>query len=144
MHVEFYVFEQANQQQAYIGLCQLIEKWYQAKLSVAVLCQTREELALLDQLLWTFNEQSFIPHAVLNTEEKLPPVLLCLDLSQLPDERNVVVNLSSMTLSTHKASRFLAEIVFSEQTVQQLARDRYKQYRDQGLQLKTIKIPLQQ
>lgn len=141
MHIAFYVFEEANEQQAKLALCQLIEQWYRAQWTVAILCSSPLEAKQLDDMLWAFDEQSFIPHAVLATNDTAP-VRLCLDLSSLMPKTDVIVNLSSAPLSGIQATQLLAEIVFSEPTVQQSARERYKQYRDQGYPLKTIKIPV--
>jgi len=138
MHVEYYVFEKSNQQQAYLGLCQLIEKWYQEQLKIAILCSSTQDMQLLDQLLWTFNDQSFIPHAALAEQEPIAPVCLCLDSTTLP-EVDVIINLSNIALTSSKPARILVEIVFAEQSMQQLARERYKQYRELGYQLKTIR-----
>jgi DNA polymerase-3 subunit chi len=142
MHVEFYVFEKANEQQVDVALCHLIEKWYHAQWSVAILCPSIQKAQKLDQLLWSFNDQSFIPHEVVSTADTKAPILLCLDLSTIPQSFDVILNLSETAITTIKPTQMLVEIVFSEHTMQQLARERYKQYRDQGYQLKTIKTPV--
>jgi DNA polymerase III subunit chi len=142
MHIEFYVFERANQQEARIALCQLIETWYQNGWHIAILCASIQEIQLLDHLLWTFSDTSFIPHNIATDAELKSPVRLFLNSTDIKDEVPVIVNLSTQALTTLTPSHLLVEIVFSDETVQQLARGRYKQYRDHGYQLKTIKMPL--
>lgn len=138
MYIEFYVFEKVDNRQIYVSLCHLIEKWYDKQLRVAIVCSTRETLNSLDQLLWTFKDQSFIPHS--NAAEKTPSaVLLCQGLADLNDKVDVLVNLSAEPIDPSIPKELLVEIVFPDQTMQQLARERYKFYRNQGHQLKTIK-----
>ena len=142
MHVEFYVFEHANHQQTKTALCHLVETWYKNGWRIAILCASPQEMQLLDQLLWTFSDTSFIPHSVATTEHSMSSVRLYVDSSEIKDDLHIIVNLSTQALITVTASHCLVEIVFSDESVQQLARGRYKQYRDHGYQLKTIKMPL--
>lgn len=142
MHVEFYVFENAQEQQINVALCHLVEKWYSERLTVAILCQSIQDAQKLDELLWSFNDQSFVPHELLTPAPTAAPVLLCHDLAALKQPMDVIINLSTSIITAIQPTQFIAEIVFPEQTMQQLARDHYKQYRDLGLQLKTIKTPV--
>lgn len=142
MHVEFYVIENANEQQTYVALCSLIEKWYANGHTIAIVCSSEKNAAALDQLLWTFNDQSFVPHALFKEEHSASPVLLYSTHAAINSSVDVLINLSDMALTSTKPLKLLIEIVFPDQTMQQLARDRYKLYRDAGYPLKTIKIPV--
>jgi DNA polymerase-3 subunit chi len=62
--VDFYVLTGSTVRQRWVVGCRLAEKAYLRDLSVVVLSDTVEATAV-DELLWTFNERSFVPHDLL-------------------------------------------------------------------------------
>jgi DNA polymerase-3 subunit chi len=54
--------------------CRLLRKAYRRALKVVV-CGEAERLTRLDTLLWTFEQQEFVPHARLRSGERTDPAL---------------------------------------------------------------------
>jgi len=52
-------------------VCDCVKRCYEAGLTTAVRLSDRRQAGLLDELLWTFEDQAFIPH-VLGPEAKQP------------------------------------------------------------------------
>jgi DNA polymerase III subunit chi len=132
--VDFYVLASAEAQARLRFACRLAEKAYQLGHRIYVCAESREQAALLDDLLWTFRAGSFVPHAVLPASEPLPPVLVGW---QEPPEghADVLVNLASEVPPF--ADRFgrVAELVDENETTKQRARERFRLYRDRGYSL---------
>lgn len=137
MNIDFYVLNEVSRPQGLHLVCRLIETCYLSQEKVFI-HTTKEEALLLDKLLWVYREDSFIPHQLYSTSADLSiPVLI--GEGELPSFfSGVIVNLHQSPISS--LSSRVIEIVFSEATMQQLARERYKQYRALGYDITTHKI----
>src|SRR6476659_89495 len=63
--ITIYTIEQA---QLYKYVCLLLSKLYLQKYRMLVLMQDKTKAQELDNLLWTFSQQSFIPHALVDDD----------------------------------------------------------------------------
>lgn len=139
-NVHFYILETAVQQQRLLMACHFIEKQYHAQQSVYIHVDSAEIATRFDQLLWTFRDNSFLPHHIVSNQiEPIPPILIGYDANHL------VPATCFINLSTHFPQPFLQyteviEIVIADPVQQQTARERYKQYRDQQAHLQTHKL----
>ncbi|MDA8306372.1 MAG: DNA polymerase III subunit chi [Deltaproteobacteria bacterium] len=59
-------------------LCRWTERFYSEKKRVRIVVDSMAAAQLIDQLLWTFSQQSFIPHAIFNPGATRPeePVVI--------------------------------------------------------------------
>lgn len=66
-------------------LCRLAERFYTEKHKVQVLVDSTPDAQLLDNLLWTFSQGSFIPHAVCGPESEISsePVVITIGEREL-------------------------------------------------------------
>ncbi|MEK8088813.1 DNA polymerase III subunit chi [Thermithiobacillus plumbiphilus] len=108
-------------------ICRVIQKIYQVTGSVGVLCEA-EDLKPLDDLLWTFSQGSFIPHAIAPSEE---PVLLSDDIARIPPDRVLVLTLAQLPPNLPAFSRIVDFILPDPASVQH-ARQRYRAFQNQG------------
>src|ERR1700675_2353247 len=100
--VDFYVLKSAAAKQRWLFACRLTEKAYLRDLRIVIVNATLAEAKELDELLWTFNERSFIPHQIcLDSASMDPatPVHLTLESSAIP-AADLLVNLAH-SLPTH-------------------------------------------
>lgn len=138
--VEFHILENASQMQAWNYACKQIEKMHQAKQTVYVHTDNLSDANKIDTLLWTFREDSFVPHDILQAN-KNTQAPIHIGYSELTSEhQHSIVNLGTHIPANHSTCQHLTEIVSSDPSLQQLARERFKQYRDQGCEIKTIKV----
>jgi DNA polymerase-3 subunit chi len=140
--VDFYVLKSAATQQRLAFACRLTEKAYLRDLKVLILNDTRADAQALDELLWTFNERSFVPHKVCLDEQSMDPstpVRLTVDISAM-SSADLLVNLS-LRLPPH-LQRYprIAEIIDADEERRRLGRERFKAYRDQKFTLETHQI----
>jgi DNA polymerase-3 subunit chi len=112
-----------------------------------VVLGSQEVLQDLNERLWTFSADDFLPHAFLDDDAfELCPIILA-DLSdenridQLPHQ-DVLIHLGQNSLDrieafTHRFKR-VVEVVSMENTDLLAGRERYKKYRELGLELQNF------
>ncbi len=130
--------------------CRIIEKAYRKNLSVYVHTDSEQEATEVDELLWTFRTNSFVPHSMDNStvDSKQPlttstsatdavstPEVLISSSNHPRHHADVLVNLSSKTPEFYSRFLRLAEIVSADEKAKSLSRERYKYYRDRGYPL---------
>ena len=140
--IDFYILPENGNQKHFA--CALIQKAWKQGNNIFVNTRSGSEAAALDDLLWTFNDISFLPHCLAandNTEDS--PVVIGDDSqmnSQIPDHTSIMLNLTDqIPWDTSKLKRIL-EIVAGSESERQQARKRYAEYRDQGYKLNNHKI----
>lgn len=136
MKIDFHVLEKSNQQQAWLYLCQLVENQYMAGERVYIHTQSKQDAERLDQLLWTFKDDSFIAHQLSPSEA---PVQIGYDPSHAA-KAHWLINLSNDIPNFLDGYSNAIEIVFADPSVQQLARERFKKYRELGHEISTYKL----
>ena len=110
--------------------------------ALPIYTDSKEEADRLDTLIWTFKEESFIPHNLYQPDEPFPPAIqIGCDITP-NTHRDLLINLNLQIPLFYTQFSHVIEIVFSDPHVQQLARERYRQYREQGHELNTLKIKL--
>jgi len=137
MKIDFHILEQANQQQALLYVCQQAEKAYAAEQTVYIHVCSAAEAKKLDALLWTFKDESFVAHELFPDSTEAPVLI---GYGETAPKADILINLSDKISSFYPQFPQMLEIVFSEPTMQQLARERFRHYRDQQHELNTIKI----
>jgi DNA polymerase III subunit chi len=140
--VDFYVLKSAVEQKRWAFACRLTEKAYLRDLRVVILSESPAEVKMLDELLWTFNQQSFIPHKICTDEKSLDPatpVHLTSDSATLP-AADLLVNLARALPSQLQRFSRVAEIIDADEERRRLGRERFKAYRDLKFTLETHQI----
>jgi len=123
-------------------LCRTVERHYLRGNTVAVHLPDEAEAAELDQTLWTFRQNSFIPHVRLAAGEEplLEPVLIACAGEQLPQSDVVVV--ASRTEPERWIGRFDYICDFAEvydEKLRSAARERFAAYKAAGRRMRYIK-----
>jgi len=112
--------------------CDILEKLFINGRRIIVYASESKHTHLLDNLLWTWKQDSFIPHAVMDdsAEDPIEPVLLT---SNMPsgNETDVLVlydPLHADLLAEYKTVIDFAEVYHQEKLLE--SRKRYKTLRD--------------
>jgi DNA polymerase-3 subunit chi len=117
--------------------CQLVLKARSQDLKILIFGEGAL-LKAIDERLWTFQPQSFIPHCPINDPTALhAPVLLAESLDQTLPFDDVIINLSPEPPTQFSRFKRLIEIVGQDDTDKRLARERFRFYRDRGYVLRT-------
>ena len=113
--------------------CRLIDQVYRRGHHIYVHTVGQEQARALDDHLWVFREDTFIPHALQETGIDAPIKIGC---DHEPFEhQDVLINLSSVV--PHFFSRFdrVAEVVPVDENRRQASRDSYSFYKQRGYTL---------
>jgi DNA polymerase-3 subunit chi len=140
--VDFYVLKSAAAKQRWAFVCRLTEKAYLKDLRVVILNGTLADARALDDLLWTFNERSFVPHQVCVDEQPADPGTLVHLAVQpaAPPAADLLVNLTDRLPAEWERYPRIAEIIDADEDRRRLGRERFKTYRDLKVALATHQL----
>lgn len=139
--VDFYVLAGAADDDRRVFACRLTEKAYLRKLRVVVLADTPSDLRRLDDLLWTFREGSFVPHAICAESDAADPgtpVYLTAAEDGGPTA-DLLVNLSNRLPPQLQRYARIAEIIDADADRRRRGRERFKSYRELDVAIETHK-----
>jgi DNA polymerase-3 subunit chi len=140
--VDFYVLKSTAAQQRWAFACRLTEKAYLKDLKIVIVNDTLADAKALDELLWTFNERSFIPHQICLDDKSVDPatpVHLTVESAALP-AADLLVNLAHRFPAQLERYARIAEIIDADEERRRLGRERFKAYRDLKFTLETHQI----
>ena len=128
--MSFYIVEQALPDSIFQTAAKLIDKAYRQKLKTWVICGDEATAEKLDDWLWTFDETSFLPHALASElpVDEQPPIQIGLSLPSSEQDFNILLNLSEQMPEAYTQFQRVLEVVPANK--KEAARIRYKTYRD--------------
>ncbi len=123
-----------------VAACRIADKAWREGHRVHLRTPGPDDAAHLDDLLWTFSDGAFVPHAragQLPTGVSAPPVLVS-DTRIDDDGGNIVlINLSDFAPESATGYVRVIEVVAADEAARAGARERFKAYRAQGAELHT-------
>jgi len=132
--VVFYLI-QSSQQSIESLACRLCRRVaVGAKTPVFVCFDDATKLHQFDQLLWSFEPDSFVPHAI---DDVQAPV--CLGLRPPDDFVGCCLNLASHAVDANRFERVL-EIIGADEAAKAAGRQRFRGYRNAGLVPQTHQV----
>lgn len=140
--VRFYVLPgEADVKQRLQLTCTLIEKAAQEDLRALVLCADDDMATTLDELLWSFKQESFIPHSLLDDEmAKHAKIWLAVPPARV-NEADVIINLSLDPIpDIPRSCERIFEIVTQHSDILTATRKRFAAYRKRGLEPQIHKL----
>ena len=137
--VDFYVLSQEGGDARLRVACRLAEKAVEQGKRVYLQTASLADTQRLDELLWTFNDRSFLPHEVATAAgASHERVMILLGEAVAPaTHRQLLVNLTDALPASVDAYERVAEIVDPDPERKRLSRERYKAYREQGCELES-------
>ena len=118
--------------------CRLVRKAnaLAADSRIVILMRDRKQLTTLDQALWTFSQNDFLPHAEVGdaVAEQTPILLADGAQTELP-HYDILINLSGSVPSQFAQFARMIEIVSSDSGDIAAGRERYAHYRERGYPL---------
>ena len=138
--VDFYVLPDHKDNGRALLACRLADKAYSLGHTVYLLAASEAQATALDDLLWTFRQDSFIPHERYPLAgEEASPVLVG---TVLPTEAGaqVLINCADRLPEGFERYERVVELVDQNPEVLAKSRERFKQYRERGLTPETHKL----
>lgn len=138
--IDFYILPDSATSSRPLLACRLADKAYRLGHRIYIHTESQEQAAYMDDLLWTFSQGSFLPHALVEATGEPPPVLIGHDAAPLAGT-DVLINLADSVPSFVSRFERVAEIVDQSDAQKQVARERYRFYRDRGYALQSHNVP---
>jgi len=132
--VTFYELTHADEQDdGHFFLCRLIEKAWSLGHHILVWSDNETVLRTLDDKLWQFSQESFLPHGRFG-EVDYSPVLLVTGLPPANRQaRDLLINLTASAPANAAEFKRIIELVPFSEEKKNPSRSRFKQYRAMGL-----------
>lgn len=130
--VDFYIIPQDQLEQIFHFTCRLAEKAYQQENKVTIKVNSEQEANQLDELLWNFKPESFLPHNK-QTDTESAPIRIVWD--HLGDDYEVLINLSDEVPSEFTRFKRVTQIASQHPEQRAKSREHYKFYKERGYPL---------
>lgn len=133
--VDFYILKDNSTLNRETLACRLTEKAYQQQHHIYVHTDSQQDAQRLDDLMWTFNQGSFLPHEIIVADtSSATPIKIGFGETTL-DEYDVLINLGNEIPKHFSRFTRVAELVDADEQARNQARERFRFYRDRGYPL---------
>lgn len=140
--IDFYLLSRHTADGKLRAACRLCQKIYTLGHTALIQAQDLAQAETLDELMWTFDQSSFVPHA-LNDEDTRPDAPIVIGyLQPTSNQENVLVSLLDTVPEYFDRYSRIAEFVDNTPEDKSKARDRFRVYREQGCTLETHNIQI--
>lgn len=138
--IDFYVLPDQKDNGRALLACRLADKAYNLGHTVYILTASDAQAAALDDLLWTFRQDSFIPHEryPLAGEESSP--VLIGTVAPVEASAQVLINFTDRLPEGFERYERVVELVDQNPDVLAKSRERFRQYRERGCAPETHKL----
>lgn len=138
--IDFYIMQEGGQKGRLDFTCRLIEKAYKNRHRIYIHTENQSDAHMLDELLWTYRDDSFLPHNLVGDgPEPSPPIQVGFELKPAT-QRDILINLSHKIPEFYTQFARVIEIVSHDETIQTLSREHYRTYRSNGFNITTHNI----
>lgn len=138
--VDFYSLKETDEQARLFVACRLTEKAMGQGLKIYIHADNEQAAQEMDDLLWSFKPESFIPHAIvgvdveLSEDDDVPVFIGYFDAA--PAGADLLINLASAIPSFHNKFSRIAEIVPNQESAKANLREHWTAYKSLGYELK--------
>ncbi len=137
--ISFYVGKNNTLRGRLLLACRLVEKARERNLHVHIHTDGFNTTKQMDELLWTWNETSFIPHTSLITKDTQEAVTIANDHEPIKN-CDYLINLSNRRPDFFSRYEKMAEIIDQTETILTAGRERYSFYKNRGYTLKYYQL----
>jgi DNA polymerase-3 subunit chi len=130
--VDFYVLANSGQSAERFA-CQLAMMAWEQGHRVAVLTENETAARALDEIMWDYPAGRFLPHAV-NATDSETPVSIIVSAADIEKGRDVLINLADSPIDTPGRFERLLEIVPAADQKRLASREKFRTYRELGLE----------
>ena len=131
--LDFYLLPHDGSLTVQMAVGRIAEKALSRGHQIFVQVQDEQRGRLLQESLWTFRANSFLPHAIMGSEDGEPLVIGWEEPP--PDQQDVLINTAGKVPGHFARFGRLAEIVAADDATLAASRDAWRFYRDRGYPL---------
>lgn len=134
--VDFYVLQRAGSSPDRLA-CRLTGKGFEKGMRIFIRTGSPEHARALDEMLWTFEQLSFLPHGLSGEADADTPIQIGTDE---PATMALLINLADTSPDPIVGHQRIAEIVGPDPAAKHSGRLRYKHYQRLGVTPTTHKL----
>ncbi|MDF1758225.1 MAG: DNA polymerase III subunit chi [Legionellaceae bacterium] len=142
MQIDFYILDKDTPSALELFACRIIEKAYKRGHKVFVFCENMHATHTVDELLWTYKADSFIPHNIQGEGPEPPPMVQIGHSDEPRGFNDILLNLSHEIPRFYKKFSRVIEIVENTESAKEISRNHFREYKKQGYKLQTHNINL--
>jgi len=113
-------------------VCERVHGFFLDRKKVFIHCASEKLAHEVDEILWNFDTDKFVPHHILGEGPNPPPPVQISEAPAPLHQRDVLVNLTENMPQTPERFKFIVEIVPSDEKMRENARERFRNYRQKG------------
>lgn len=130
--VNFYLLKDSDEAARRRFACRLAEQQTKQGQRVFLLAASQPDAQELDQLLWSYTPESFLPHAMSDADTSDVAVVVG---HQSRQDFGCVLNLSDAMVREYPGLSAVAEFVLNEETAKARSRSQWNSYKQLGFEL---------
>ena len=138
--VEFYSLQSDPKLLPFKHLCEVVKRAYRKGQKVFVHTQSRRVAEKIDELLWTQDAKSFLPHQLVGEDPNTQPPIE-IGYGQNPNiNPDVLINLADDVPLFFSQFHWVFEYAYGDEENKEKARERFRFYRERGYPLNHRKV----
>ncbi len=129
--IDFYISQGTTDEQRLLLACRLADKAFRSGHCVYLHCRDVAQARQLDDMLWSFQATSFVPHALLDDAADDTPVRIGCGQSTW-NNSDVLINLDQSIPESFAQFARVLEVVVQDAPVLENTREHWRHYRQLG------------
>ncbi len=137
-NISFYILKGDTEHDRQVFACRLASKAYHQGKQVYIHTQNEQQSRQLDEMLWSFRAESFIPHQLVDNDNDSP--ILIGHEARPPRLMSLLINLNNEQPLFFSQFERVAECINDDHDIKTAGRQRYQFYQHRGYELTTHKL----
>lgn len=134
--IDFYLLDRHMENGRLRAACRVSKKIHSLGHRIYVQTPDLEQAKVLDDLMWTFDQSSFVPHGLYDPDHLDHHTPIAIGRHSSPEGGyNVLISLLESVPESYESFPRVVELVDNTPEDKALARDRYRWYRERGCDL---------
>jgi DNA polymerase-3 subunit chi len=132
---DFYLIDQPRfRDDPHLLVCELALRAFEAGMPTVVLARSADEAEALDEKLWSFAEDAFVPHQIAGDDDDAQAPVLIASPETATTPRALAINLRDVCADAGYAT--VKEVVPADSAQREGSRKRWKEYAARGYEVR--------
>ncbi len=132
---DFYLIDKPRfRENPLLLVCELAKRAFEARLPTLVLARSREQAEALDDAMWAFDDDAFVPHQIAGDDEDDATAVLIVPPELAAADRALVINLRDECAGGRYDA--VKEVVAADPAEREGSRRRWKEYQSRRFELR--------
>jgi len=138
--ITFYILKGRTEHDRQVFACRLAAKAYHQGKKIYIHTENEHNAAQMDQALWSFRADSFIPHEKMDEQQHSDCPIIIGHQTEPPELMDLLINLAPTQPNFFSQFHRVAEFINDDDAIKTAGRQRYQFYQHRGYELTTHTI----